>query len=242
MGLTKVSKVLNAVNQEATMWVEGQSKVGIAITSMTGTNTVSFYGSQDGISYSPLGVGAYPSANPPSSQVTSASATGNWEASVLNYKFIRAKLTSGSGPVTVIMAASVDGGYQEAFANTAQGVSLAVVYPSTTSSAGANTMTIPAQSNRAINLTFLEVSMAGPGGGSGAQLRIWDGSVGNGAPLYSCYLAPAAGSVGTVQKINIPEDADGKKGIQASAGNPMVIQIINLGGVSAIMNARVSYL
>jgi hypothetical protein len=239
-GATRVTKVLTAANQEVTIWCEGQSKVGISIRSVTGTPTLSFYGSQDGINFKTIGVGAYPSATPPASVVTSASAAGAYEVPVQNYKFIRVQMTSGSGPATVVLTASVDGSYQEAFQTDAAGVSLATLYPSTTSSSGVNTMTIPAQANRTVNLTFLEVAMAGPGGGGGAQLRIWDGSVGNGVPLYSCYLAPAAGSVGTVQKINIPEDAQGNKGIQGTPGNALVVQIINLGSVTAILNARAS--
>lgn len=241
---TRVTKVLNAVNQEVTIWCEGQAKVGISIRSVTGTPTLSFYGSLDGLTFNVLTVGAYPSADPPASGVTSATAAGNYEVPVQNYKFIRVKMTSGAGPATVLLVAASDGSYQEAFADAAQGVSLSVLYPSTTSSSGVNTMTIPAQANRTIDLTFLEVARAGPTGDANAQLRIWDGSVGNGVPLYSCYLVHPAinGSVGSVQKINLPEDKDGKKGIQGTPGNAMVVQIINLGNITAIINARVSYL
>lgn len=240
-GATRVTKVLNAVNQEVTIWCEGQRQVGISIRSVTGTPTLSFKGSLDGLTFNPLTVGAYPSANPPATGVTSASAAGSYEVPVQNYKFIRVQMTSGAGPATVILTASVDGSYQEAFADAA-GVSLATLYPSTTSSAGLNTMTIPAQANRTINLTFLEVSQAGPGSGGNAQLRIWDGAVNSGAPVYSCYLTPPVGSVGTVQKINLPEDAQGNKGVQGTPGNALVVQIINLGNVAAIINARASYM
>ena len=244
MSTTKVSKVLNAVNQEVTIWCEGQAKVGISIRSVTGTPTLSFKASTDGLQFNALTVGAYPSADPPASGVTSATAAGSYEVPVQNYKFIRVQMTSGAGPATVVMAASEDGSYQEVFLSDSQGVSQAVLYPSTTSSSGVNTMTIPAQANRTINLTFLEVARAGPTGDANAQLRIWDGSVGNGAPLYSCYLVHPAvnGSVGSVQKINLPEDADGKKGIQGTPGNALVVQIVNLGSITAILNARVSYL
>ena len=240
-GATKTSKVLNAVNQEVTIWCEGQAKVGISIRSVTGTPTLSFTGSLDGLTYNPITVGAYPSANPPAAGVTSATAAGSYEVPVQNYKFIRVQMTSGAGPATVVLTASVDGSYQEAFADAAQGVSLAVLYPSTTSSSGVNTMTIPAQANRAINLTFLEVSLTGPGFGGQAQLRIWDGAVDTGSPIFSNYLTSPVGSVGTVQKINLPVDAQGNVGIQNTAGRVMTIQIINLGNTSAILNARVSY-
>lgn len=240
--ITKSTKVLNANNQEVTIWCKGMSKAGIAISAMTGTNTLSFYGSVDGINFTVLGVGAYPSATPPASVVTTATATGNFEVNVQNYSFIRVQLTTGSGPVTVTLAASDDGSYQEAFI-TAQtsGVSLGTIYPSTTSSSGVNTMAIPAQANRAINLTFLEVSQVGPGAGGNAQLRIWDGAVGNGVPLYSCYLTSPVGSVGTVQEINLPKDEFGNRSLLGTPGNVLTVQIINLGNVTAIANARMTY-
>lgn len=242
--MQKASKVLNAVNQELTLWCEGQAKAGIAITSMTGVNTLSFFGSTDGLQFNPLGVGAYPSATPPASVVTTATATGNYEVGTQNYKFIRVQLTTGSGPVTVVMVASEDGAYQEAFISAqTMGVTLGVVYPSTTSSSGLNTMTIPSQANRAINLTFLEVSQAGTGAtqGANAQLRIWDGAVGNGVPLYSCYLAPPVGSVGISAEIALPRDEERNVSLLGTPGNVMTVQIVNLGFVTAIMNARVTY-
>ena len=106
--------------------------------------------------------------------------------------------------------------------------------------ANANTMTIPGQANRTINLTFLEVSLTGPGFGSNAQLRIWDGAVGNGVPLFSDFIISPVGSVGTVQKINLPEDAQGNVGIQGTPGSAMTVQIVNLGTTSSIINARAS--
>ncbi len=240
-GATRVTKVLTAVNQEATIWCEGQAKVGISIRTVTGTPTLSFFGSTDGVQFNPLGVGAYPSATPPSSVVTTATAAGSYEVNVQNYKFIRVQITSGAGPATIVMTASVDGSYQEAFANAAQGTSLAVMYPSTTSSSGVNTMAIPALANAAVNLTFLEVNMVGPGMGGNAHLRIWDGAVGTGVPLYQCLLTGPTGSTGVSQLINLPTDAEGNKELTNTPGNALVIQIINLGNVFAIMNSRYTY-
>lgn len=243
-GATKVSKVLTANLQEVTIWCAGQAKVGIGIPSMTGTNTISFTGSLDGLTFNPLTVGAYPSATPPASGVTTATATGSFEVPVQNYLFIRAQLTTGSGPVTVILAASLDSSYQEAFLVGQSSVNLtSTLYPSTTSTAAdANTMTIPGAANRTVNLTFLEVSLSGAGFGGNAQLRIWDNAVGNGVPLFSDFITSPVGSVGTVQKINLPSDAQGNVGIQGTAGNALVVQIRNLGSTSSIINARASML
>lgn len=241
-GATKVTKVLNAVNQEVTIWCAGQAKVGISIRSVTGTPTLKFTGSMDGLTFNPITLGTYPSATPPAAGVTEASAAADYEVNVQNYEFIRVQMTLGAGPATVVMAASVDSSYQEAFLVSQSGVNISTtLYPSTTSTAAdLNTMTIPGQANRAINLTFLEVSMVGPGQGGNPQLRVWDNSVGNGVPMYSCFLTTPVGSVGSVQKINLPEDAQGNVGIQGTPGNAMVIQIRNLGNVSTTINARSS--
>lgn len=254
-GCTKVSKVLTANNQEVTIWTGGQTKVGINIFSVTGTNTFSFLGSTDGINFMPISVKTVPGAaggtspgawfgNFVSTDVTTATAAGTFERSVENFTFIRVQLTTGSGPAKVILAASVDGSYQEAFQTpTNIGVTQSVVYPSTTSTASdTNTMTIPAVANGTINLTFCEVSMVGGGAGGNPQLRIWDGAVGSGVPLFSDFLTSPVGSVGTVQKLNLPTDAQGNVGVQGTPGNAMVIQIRNLGNTSSIINARVSYL
>ena len=243
-GATKVTKTLNAVNQELTIWCTGQAKVGINIFSVTGTPTISFFGSLDGLVYTPITVGPYPSATPSAAGVTTVTAAGTWEVPVQNYQFIRVQMTTGAGPASVILTASVDSSYLEAFLTpTELGVTLAVNYPSTTSTAGdLNTMTIPGQANRTINLTFCEVSLVGPGFGANAQIRIWDNAVGTGVPLFSDFLTSPVGSVGVVQKLNLPTDAQGNVGIQGRPGNALVVQIRNLGNVSSVINARVSYM
>lgn len=254
-GATKRTALLNAIGQEATLWVGGQAKIGINVFGLSGTGTWSFYGSIDGVTYYPLSVGVYPStvgtpltttggSNLPASAVTSTSANGQWEVNVSNLQFIRVQQTAGTGSVKVVIAASVDGSYQEAFLSASNiGVTSSVVFPSTTSTAtDVNTMTIPAVANATINLTFLEVSLVGMGFGGNAQLRVWDGAIGTGVPLFSDFLTSPVGSVGTVQKINLPTDAQGNVGVQGTPGNAMIVQIRNLGNVSSIINARVSYL
>lgn len=254
-GATKRTALLNAVGQEATLWVAGQSKVGINVFGVIGTVTLSFFASVDGITYYPLSLGAYPAGvsaaqvpvgggNLPLTQVQTATANGQYEVNVQNITFVRVQQTAGAGSGKVIIAASVDGSYQEAFLTPSNiGVTSSVVFPSTTSTASdTNTLTIPAVANAAINLTFCEVSCAGGGFGGNAQLRIWDGSVGNGVPLFSDFITAPIGSVGTVQKINLPTDAQNNVGLQGTPGNAMVLQIRNLGNTSTIINTRVSYM
>jgi hypothetical protein len=246
-GATKATKVLTANLQELTIFCAGQSKVGINVSAMTGSNTLTVYGSTDGLQFNPIQVGPYPEAlngpgyGPPVNGVNTLTSTGTWEVNVQNFLAIRVQLTTGNGPVSVIMAASVDGSYQEAFKLPQSNVNFnAVLFPSTTSSGGVNTCTIPAQANQTVNLTYCEVSQAGGGGGANAQLRIWDGPVGNGLPIYQCFLTAPVGSVGTVQELNLPRDSQGNRSIQASPGNQMTIQIVNLGNTFAIINGRAS--
>ena len=246
-GATRVSKVLNAVNQEVTIWCAGQAKLGISIRTVTGTPTIKFTASTDGLTFNPLTVGAYPSATPPAAGVTQATAAGDYEVNVQNYQFIRVQMTSGAGPATIVLAASVDSSYQEAFMVGQSGVNLTTtLYPSTTATGGTNTQTIPGQTNRTVNLTFCEVSMIGPNFGN-AQIRIWDGTVGNGVPLYQCFLDSVigsnsgGGSVGSRQLLNLPTDAQGNVGLQGTPGNAMTIQITNVGTATCI-NSRASML
>ncbi len=257
-GATKVTKVLNAVGQEVTIWVAGQTKVGINIFTLSGTPTLTFLGSTDGISYMPLTVGAYPSTvggaapgswygNLPSGGVTSTTVAGQFEVTDSNLQFVRVQMTGAVGATPsakVILAASSDGSYQEAFLTPSNiGVSSSVVFPSTTSTAAdTNTLAIPAVANACINLTFCEVELTGTGFGGNAQVRIWDGAVGTGVPLWQGFLTSPVGSVGTQQTLNLPKDAQGNVGLQGTPGNAMTIQIRNLGTTSSIINARVSYL
>ena len=167
-GATKTYRVLNATNQEVTIWCVGQVKVGIGITGVTGAPTLSFLGSTDGVQFNPITVAPYPSAmssaqgNLPAAGVTSASAAGNFEVNVGNLQFIRVQMTNGNGPATVVLTASVDGSYQEAF------FTQAALYPSSSSAAGINTVNIPAQANRAIALSYVSVSVSGGGVNAGS--------------------------------------------------------------------------
>ena len=257
-GCTKRSGVLSAVGQDMVLWVQGQTKVGINVFSLSGTPTLTFLGSTDGVNYNTLSVGAYPApvsgaapggwyGNLPTTQVGSTTAAGIFEVDVGNLQFVKVQMTAAVGATPsakVIIAASSDGSYQESFQTpTNIGVNQSVVYPSNTSTAAdLNTLTIPAVPNATINLTFCEVSMAGGGAGGNPQLRVWDNAVGNGVPLYSCFLTTPVGSVGTVQKVNLPEDAQRNVGVQGTPGNALVIQIRNLGNTASVINTRVSYL
>lgn len=257
-GATKRTALLNAVGQEATLWVGGQTKVGIGVYGVSGTITLSFEASYDGITYWPLSVGVYPATlnalmsgagggNLATTTVTSATANGNWEVNVPTGvpgapQFVRVQQTAGTGSAKVVIAASVDGSYQEAFnPPTNAGVSTGILYPSTTSSGGVNTMAIPANANAAINLTFLDVEMSGPGFGAQAVLRIWDGAVNTNVPIFQGLLTGPVGSVSVQQVINLPKDEQGNVSLLGTPGNPMNIQIINLGSVFAVMNARYTY-
>jgi hypothetical protein len=119
---------------------------------------------------------------------------------------------------------------------------MSTTYLNAQSSNGTCVLTIPAATGVCWNLTFLEVSLSGSGyAGPGATLTIYDGAVG-GAVLYKCFLALPVGSVGTVQKVNLPEDGAGPqhKGVQTLPGNAMNVVVAGVGSNLISINARVS--
>ncbi len=256
-GCIKRTAVLNALNQAATLWVAGQAKAAFNIFSVTGTSTFTFLGSVDGVQFNPMSVQTYPQTlaagfqvggvatqgNLPGTAVQTATGAGQFEVDVGNLAWVRVQMTAGVGPASVILAASVDGSYQEAFNSpTNLGVSQGVVYPSTTSSGGVNTMLIPARANACINLTFLDVEVFSGGFGSNAVLRIWDGAINTNVPLWQGVVPSPTGSVGASWLPALPKDAQGNTGIQGTPGNAMTVQIINLGNAYAAMNARYTYM
>ncbi len=120
-----------------------------------------------------------------------------------------------------------------------------LVYSNALSNTGVCTLTAPATTGVTWNCTSLEVSMTGPTIGPNASLTIYDGAVG-GTILYRCYLygpvyqsgSIAGGSVGSVQKINLPTDAQGHTGIQSITGAAMNIQVTGTGANQVSINAR----
>jgi hypothetical protein len=89
------------------------------------------------------------------------------------------------------------------------------------------------------NLTFLEISFQGPSYGPNARLSIWDGPIG-GTLLFRDFLNQPSGSVGIVQKINLPQDQNGNIGIQALTGNTMNIVVDGFGTNQCSINARLT--
>src|SRR3954469_5025672 len=109
---------------------------------------------------------------------------------------------------------------------------MSTTYLTSQSNTGFTTLTVAAGPGTVWNLTSLEVSQSGGVIGPNAKLTVWDGAVG-GTALYSCFLTgpnqagvPTGGSVGWVQKINIPTDALGRPGLQALPNNAMNIQVV----------------
>lgn len=112
-------------------------------------------------------------------------------------------------------------------------------YATSQSSNGTNTLTQAAGAFGCVwNLTFLEVSFAGPTLGPNARVSIYDGSI-TGTLLYRAFLAgPGSGSVGSVQKINLPQDGQGRVGIQASPNAAMTVVVDGFGANQCSINAR----
>lgn len=112
-------------------------------------------------------------------------------------------------------------------------------YVTSESSNGTNTLTQAAGGPGCCwNCTSLEVSFKGPSYGPNARITVYDGSVASGSILYRAYLNQPSGSVGIVQKINLPTTSDGKTGLQASPNAAMNIVVDGFGQNSCSINAR----
>lgn len=115
---------------------------------------------------------------------------------------------------------------------------MSLVYNNAQSSTGTCTLTQAAATGVTWNLTHLSVSMAGPTGGANAKLTIYDGAVG-GTVLWAGFLTgPGSGSVGSIQEIPIPKNAQNLPGLQATTGNAMTIQVVGTGANQVSINAR----
>ncbi len=228
----RVSEVLNADGMSLTIYVGGKSAVGINLAG-SWVGTVRFYASIDGINFDiPLTMTPFPSGV----GVTSATSNGNWFSPALNYVAIRAVFARTSGSVLVVLVAAADSSWQDAFlAASAINVSSAVA-------SGNNTLTQAASTNRAWNLTSLEVSFAGPSfAGGSAKVTIYDGTV-VGTVLFAEYIQQPSvgGSVGWKQVIDLPRGADGVQSVINTLGNAMTIVCSGLGSASSFLNAKFS--
>lgn len=214
-------EVLNADGMSLAIYCGGQSNVGIGVSG-SWVGTVSFFGSVDGLNFFALSVTPFASGT----AVSTTTANSNWFTAVKNLLAIKVVFTRTSGSVQINMAAAVDSSWQDAF------LAQATIFNSSQVSSGVNTLTQAAQANRAWALTFCEVSVMA-GGYPGCRVDIYDGTTA-GTKLASEFLIAAAGSVGTVQKLNLPEG-----GVVNTPGNAMTIVVTGITGAN-IINAKFS--
>lgn len=118
-------------------------------------------------------------------------------------------------------------------------------YLNSQSSTGTCTATAPAGPGVVWNLTYLSVSQAGPTASPNAKVTVYDGALG-GTVIFAAYLlAPGSGygvgsSIGVIQEIPLPKDAQGRPCLQASPGNALNIQVVGTGVNQVSLNARVT--
>lgn len=116
---------------------------------------------------------------------------------------------------------------------------MSITFVNSLSNTGTNVLTQAGAYSVSWNLTSLEVSFAGPSYGPNARLTIWDGPIG-GTIIYRCYLNQPTGSIGIVQKINLPQDQNGNVGLQSITGNAMNVVVDGFGPNQCSINARFS--
>lgn len=224
MPMTK--EILDSTGMSLTVFVGGSSNIGIGLTG-TWVGTVSFFGSTDGINFSAISMTPFPSGT----AVSSATANGNYFTPTLNYLAIKVVFTRTSGSLAISISSSVTGAWQEAF------LAASSIANSSTVSSGANTLTQTAQANRAWKLTFCEVSFGGSIIGSSQRIDIYDGTIA-GTKLYTAFLSNNVGSVGSVQKINLPTDAAGNPSLVGTPGNAMTIVVSGSSLPQSVINTN----
>lgn len=192
----KSQEALNATGMSLAIYCGGMAYVGVRLAG-TWVGTVSFYGSENGLSFVPIYMTPFASGT----AVASSTSNGNWFIPAANYVVVKAVFTRTSGTAQVYLAASTDQSYQDAF------LTPSVLYATSSATNALNTLTQTAQTNRAWNLKTLEVTVNGtPSWLTSPNYQILDGStviwqgdlelVGSSGYRYSITL-PEGGLVGT---------------------------------------------
>ena len=214
---TLLQEVLTADQMSLTLFCGGMGKVGVNLAG-TWTGTVTFLGTTDGLNFRPVAVTPFPSG----ATVNSATVNGSWEFQCQNFVAFKALFSRTSGSVTCKLAASVDSSYQDAFLTPTS------IYVNGAASGATNTVTQPAQANRAWRLRTLVVTVNSAATWvsspnvqvtDGASSVIWAGDIPTTAGVYTIPL-PA--------DPNTPGITGG--GLVGTPGNSMVITVASGGG------------
>ncbi len=229
-----IREALTADQMQLFLYCGGMSKAGFGVSG-TWVGTVAFFGSTDGINFIPLSVTPFASG----ATVQSTTATGNWEALVRNFVAIKVVFTRTSGTAVIVLAASLDSSYQDAFlAPTSKYVSQNV------GSGATNVITVAAQANRAWRLRTLSVAFS-VAAGAGVDLKITDGAS---SVLWEGYVPASAGPLvagGGTYLVPLPPPSgtpgllDG--GVVGTPGNTLVVTLAAPGGsVVSTLNAEMT--
>lgn len=229
-----IREALTADQQPLFLYTGGMSKVGFGVTG-TWVGSIAFTYSTDGIVFNPLFV--TPFATGTAVQVVTAN--GNWEALIRNIVAVRAVFSRTSGTAVVVIGASLDSSYQDAFlAATSKYVSQSV------GSGATNVVTIAAQANRAWRCRTLSVGFS-VAASAAVDLKITDGAS---SVLWEGYVPPNSGAslAGGGQFLaplptdpNTPGLVGG--GVVGTPGNSMVITLAAPGGsVVSTVNAEMA--
>lgn len=221
---TQIQQVLTADEMQLTIFCGGMSYVGARLAG-TWVGTVQFEASNDGVNFFSVSVTPFASGT----DVSSATANGNWFTTVKSYVAFRVRISSyTSGSVIAYLATSTDAGYQNAFlASTSLSVN-------SSATSGTNTLTQAAQTNRAWRLKHLTVALAGPLGGASFRVQVFDGAITD-SVLHQTYLEGNVASVGKEFEVTLPPD-----GITGTPGNAMTIRLLGAGNASSEINAQFS--
>ncbi len=205
-------------------------RVGINISG-TFAGTLTFYASADGVTFAPVGVTPFASGT----NVSTATATGNWFFDAQNYVAFKVYFTSktSGNPIVTLAVANNDATWQDAF------LASTTIYVNSQAVAGVNTLTQALQANRAWCLSFLQVSTNQRASWvTNPNLKVVDGT--GGSTLFALDLMDV-GSSGYIYDITLPllDDGTGRRGLVGTVGNAMIITVASGGsGVKTNINAK----
>jgi hypothetical protein len=213
--MAKISELLNATGMGLALFTGQQTRVGVGLSG-TWTGTVAFNASTDGIIFNPVFMTPFASGT----NVSSATANGNWFSDVKNYLAFQAVFTRTTGSVIVALSASQDSSYQDAF------LTAPSIFQNSVATAATNTLTIAAQANRAWRLRTLYISVSATATWAGNPVvQIKDGTT----LLWAFDIGTTAGTYSP----GLPADnlLTGRPGgLYGTPGNAMSIAIASGGG------------
>jgi hypothetical protein len=212
-------QALTAVNQEVVLNVAGLTWVGFGITG-TWVGTIEFYYSNEGVTYYPLAVQAWPWLVNGTTQNTTT-VNGSFVSPVFGFPYVKAVFTAKtSGTPIVRINGSNDGSFQNAYLTAQQ------QFSTQAATEAVNTLVQAARTGAAWRLKTLNISLAGSNiaWATTPNVQIKDGST----LLWGFDLPPTAGDYSIALPVPVSSEGNSTGGLVNTPSNTMTVQVAAL--------------